>query len=184
MKQESVTKYVLRVALTLLLITGVVAVALAGVNIITAPKILANKEAKIQEAVQKVLSGGGASVDSFQDATGMVTAVWSSEKGYAVQVEPVGFNGAVTLMVGVDPEGKLLGISVISQTETAGLGAVVAADNQAGKMFRDQFTGLSGELAVDKDGGEIDAITGATITSRAVTKGINAALECVRRSFL
>ena len=154
------------------------AAALAGINSITAPKILANKEAKIQEAIQTVLPGGGQET-KFTDASGMVTAVWASDSGYAVQVAPAGFGGAITMMVGIDKDGKILGVSVVSQTETAGLGAVIGADTAAGQAFRDQFTGLSGELAVDKDGGQIDSVTGATITSRAVTKGINAALDCV-----
>ena len=178
MKQESMVKYILRLALTLLLITAAVAAALAGINSITAPKIQANKEAKIQEAVQMVLPGGGEEI-AFTDTTGMVTAVWASDAGYAVQVAPVGFGGAITMMVGISPEGEILGVSVVSQTETAGLGAVVGADTTAGQEFRDQYIGLSGHLAVDKDGGQIDSVTGATITSRAVTKGINAALECI-----
>ena len=100
-------------------------------------------------------------------------------KGYAGQVAPGGFNGAIQMLVGVSKDGKILGVAVISQTETAGLGAIAGADNDAGQEFRDQYIGLTGLLAVDKDGGEIQSITGATVTSRAVTKGINAALDCV-----
>jgi len=178
MKQESMVKYILRLALTLLAITALVAAALAGVNYITAPIIRAANEAKTQAAIEAVLEGGGSSVD-FTDTTGMVTAVYASDKGYAVQVAPGGFNGPIQMMVGVSKDGKILGVSVITQTETAGLGAIAGADNDAGQEFRDQYMGLSGLLAVDKDGGEIQSITGATVTSRAVTKGINAALDCV-----
>ena len=105
--------------------------------------------------------------------------VYKGESGYAVQVAPVGFDGAITMMVGVDFEGKVLGISVISHTETAGLGAVAAADTSAGENFRNGFEGKSGSVSVTKDGGEIAAITGATITSRAVCAGVNAALAVV-----
>ena len=83
------------------------------------------------------------------------------------------------MMVGIDNDGKVLGISVVSQTETAGLGAVCAATTSAGENFRGQFVGMGGQVQVDKDGGEVDSITGATITSRAVCDGINAALNCV-----
>ena len=76
-------------------------------------------------------------------------------------------------------KGKVLGIAVVSHTETSGLGAVAAANNSAGQAFRDQFVGASGAVAVTKDGGQIDAITGATVTSRAVCEGVNAALACV-----
>ena len=83
------------------------------------------------------------------------------------------------MMVGVDNEGNVLGISIVSHTETAGLGAVAAASTSAGEAFRGQFAGTSGSVAVSKDGGALEAITGATITSRAVCAGVNAALACV-----
>ena len=81
-------------------------------------------------------------------------------------------------MVGVDNDGNVSGISIISHTETAGLGAVAAASTPAGENFRGQFVGASGSVAVSKDGGQMDAITGATITSRAVCAGVSAALAC------
>lgn len=178
MKTESTEKYVLRLALTLLAITAVVAVLLAAVNKVTAPIIAQRNEEKKQQAIQAVLPGGGERVE-FTDDTGLVANVYRGEQGYAVEVAPMGFNGAITMMVGVDLQGKVLGISVINQTETAGLGAVCGASNSAGDDFRGQFISMSGDLAVTKDGGQVDAITGATITSRAVTAGVNAALDCV-----
>lgn len=178
MKKESTAMYVLRLALTLLIITAVVAVALAGVNSITQPRIETFNAQKLQSAIEEVLPGGGESVP-FTDDTGLVQTVYQGQSGYAVEVCPAGFGGTITMMVGVDNEGKVLGISVVSQAETAGLGAVCAATTSAGEAFRGQFTGMSGTLAVNKDGGDIDAITGATITSRAVTTGVNAALGCV-----
>ena len=170
--------YVLRLALILLAITSVVAAALAGVNSITAPIIEQLNAEKTQKAIEAVLPGGGDSV-AFDDATGLVSVVYKGESGYAVQVAPAGFDGAITMMVGVDFDGNVLGISVISHTETAGLGAVAAATTSAGENFRAGFVGKSGSVSVTKDGGEIDAITGATITSRAVCVGVNAALDCV-----
>ncbi len=175
---ESLTKYVLRLALTLLLITSVVAAILAGVNSVTAPKIAQLKEQKTQNAIEAVLPGGGQEV-SFTDETGLVTNVYQGSAGYAVQVAPAGFGGAVTMMVGVDNDGKVLGISIISHAETAGLGAVAAAQTSAGESFRGQFAGMSGTVTVTKDGGQVDAITGATITSRAVCVGVSAATACV-----
>lgn len=170
--------YILRLSLTLLVITAVVAAALAGVNSITAPKIAALNAEKTQQAVEAVLPGGGKLLESFHDETGIVKEVYASEAGYAVKVTPGGFDKEITMMVGIR-DGKVLGISIISHTETAGLGAVAAAENAAGQAFRDQFAGLSGVLSVTKDGGQVDAITGATITSRAVVEGVNAALACV-----
>ena len=178
MKMESTALYVARIALMLLLITAVVAALLAGVNTITAPIIQSSNEAKTQEAIMAVLPGGGEAVD-FTDPSGLVSTVYQGEMGYAVQVAPSGFDGAIDMMVGIGNDGKVLGISIINHTETAGLGAVAAAKTSAGEAFRSQFVDTDGTLAVSKDGGTIDAITGATITSRAVTAGVNAALECV-----
>ena len=178
MKTESTVKYVARLALTLLLITSVGAIALAGVNQGTAPKIAALNQQKTQQAIETVLPGGGEEV-AFTDETGLVKAVYQGEAGYAVQVAPGGFNGEVSMMVGIDNAGTVLGISIIKQTETAGLGAVCAAATSAGEQFRGQFAGASGSVAVSKDGGSIEAITGATITSRAVCTGVNAALACI-----
>ena len=178
MKTESTVMYVLRLALILLAITAVVAAALAGVNSITAPVIAQLNAQKTQEAIEAVLPGGGESVD-FTDASGLISVVYKGEAGYAVQVAPAGFDGPITMMVGIDFDGNVLGISIIKHTETAGLGAVAAATTSAGESFRDSFVGQSGSVAVTKDNGQIDAITGATITSRAVCAGVNAALDCV-----
>ena len=172
--------YFLRISLTLLLITAVVALALAGVNAITKDRIAAIQAEKTQKAIEQVLPGGyDRTITEFKDETGLVQIIYASATGYAVEVTPIGFDNTITMMVGVDLEGKVLGISVISHSETKGLGEVAAAQNAKGEAFRGQFVGQSGELAVSKDGGTIEAITGATITSRAVTAGVNAALACV-----
>lgn len=180
MKKQNTALYILRLALTLLAITAIMAAALALVNDITAPYIAQLRHEKTQKAIAEVLPGGGEEVYCFVDGTGLVTNVYASDLGYAVQVAPVGFDNTITMMVGVDREGKILGVSIISHTETAGLGAVAAAKNTAGEAFRSQFVGLTGNLAVTKDGGTVDAITGATITSRAICEGINAAVACAK----
>ena len=178
MKKDNIFLYVLRLAGTLLLITAVVAAILAAVNGVTAPAIAALNEQKTQEAIEAVLPGGGSEI-GFTDESGLVSVVYQGEAGYAVQVAPGGFDGPITMMVGIDFEGNVLGISVIKHTETAGLGAVAAASTSAGEAFRGGFVGASGSVAVAKDGGSVEAITGATITSRAVCDGVNAALACV-----
>ena len=181
MKQnESIVMYVLRLAGTLLLITAVVAAALAGVNAVTAPVIEELNAAKTQEAISAVLPGGfDTEITDYADASGIVSKVYQGANGYAVEVGPGGFDNTITMMVGIDNEGKVLGISVVNHTETAGLGAVAAADTPKGIAFREQFVGASGAVSVTKDGGTMDAITGATITSRAICVGVNAALDCV-----
>ena len=180
MKTESTVMYILRLALTLLIITAVVAGALAGVNAITKPVIDAQNEAKTQAAIEAVLPGGyDEQITGYADESGIVSKVYKGANGYALEVLPGGFDNTITMMVGVDFGGNVLGISIVSHTETAGLGAVAAAQTSAGEAFRGQFVGTSGSVVVSKDGGELDAITGATITSRAVCAGVNAALDCV-----
>ena len=181
MKQnESIVMYVLRLAGTLFLITAVVAALLACVNAVTAPVIEELNAEKTQEAISAVLPGGfDTEITDYTDATGIVSKVYQGANGYAVEVGPGGFDNTITMMVGIDNEGKVLGISIVSHTETAGLGAVAAAETPKGIAFRDQFVGQTGSVSVTKDGGTMDAITGATITSRAICVGVNAALDCV-----
>ncbi|MDO4175763.1 MAG: FMN-binding protein, partial [Eubacteriales bacterium] len=95
-----------------------------------------------------------------------------ADAGYCVEVGPSGFGGTVDTMVGIDADGNVTGISVISaSSETPGLGA-----NCTSEDFQSQFAGMVGEeVAVEKDGGAVAAITGATITSRCVSEGVVAA---------
>ena len=176
MKNENIVAYVLRLTVTLLLITGLVAAALAGVNAITKDAIAANQEKKTQDALAIVLPGvQGLQKQTLSGDAGIVSEVYASGDSYAVKVMPGGFDGEITMMVGIQG-GQITGISVISHTETPGLGAVAAAQNAKGEAFRGQFVGQSGVLAI---GDQIDAMSGATITSNAVVTGVNAALSYV-----
>jgi electron transport complex protein RnfG len=181
MKKESTFHYILRLTVTLLLICAVVALALAGVNAITKDKIAAIKAEKTQKAIAEVLPGvTDVEEIAFTDESGLVSTVYKSDLGYAVEVTPTsGFAGAIKMMVGVSHDGKVLGVSIISHAETAGLGAVAGASNAKGQAFRDSFLGLTAPVSPNKDGGQADTITGATITSRAICDGVNAALACV-----
>ena len=97
-----------------LFVICLVATALLGLtNQVTAPIIEQLNAEKTQKAIEAVLPGGGDSVD-FTDATGLVSVVYKGESGYAVQVAPAGFDGPITMMVGVDFEGKVLGIDIIN----------------------------------------------------------------------
>lgn len=177
--------FVLRLVCTLFLITAVVAGALAGINAITEDKIATAQEEKVQKAIAAVLPGGNAQEMDYQAPEGsIVEKIYVSDSGFAVQVAPAGFGGTITMMVGFSTWGQVQGISIISHSETAGLGAVAAADNAAGQAFREQFQGLSGTIAVTKDGGQVDALTSATITSREVVTGVNAAREAIRSYIL
>ena len=81
-----------------------------------------------------------------------------------------GYGGDIQLAVGVDTENRVTGVAILSINETAGLGMNAERD------LVPQYPGKNGRLKVTKDGGEIEAISGATITSRAVTNAVSAAL--------
>lgn len=180
MKTQKSLSYILRLTVTLFLIAAVTAALLGAVDHITAGRIAEQKAQKVQAAISAVLpgqTGQAERVEQFYDETGTVAAVYRLGQGYAVEVKPQGFGGEIDLMVGV-LEGKVAGVRIISHSETSGLGANAAAPTSVGESFRGQFVGMSGTLAVTKDGGAVEALTGATITSRAVTSGVNAALAC------
>lgn len=166
-------KYILKLALILLLITAVVAGLLGVVNLLTADKIAENTAKKATVAMQTVLPA-----DSYEklDVTGYdVTEAYKADGGYVVRLNAMGFGGAIDMMVGIDLNGKVTGISVISHGETASLGAECTRED-----WQSQFVGTAGSLQVTKDGGTVDALTGATVTSRAVTDGVNRAVEFVK----
>jgi electron transport complex protein RnfG len=183
MKTKSTFLYILRLSMTLLLITAVVAAALGAVNSITKPRIEALTAEKIQLAIEQVLPGGGQplSAEAVQaaDPSGLVQTAYASEQGYAIQVAPKGFGGTIVMMVGVSRDGRVLGLKVISHAETAGLGDVAASDSEKGQQFRENFTSDSAR-APFAVGTNVDAISSATITSKAVTAGVNAAVECAK----
>lgn len=171
----------LRAVVTLVLITAVMALLLAAVNAITAQPIARARQEKTEKALSGVLAPGvtlAGPVEKFEDRTGLVSAVHKTTDGYVVEVTPSGYGGEIHMVVGVSGDLQVTGVVVISHGETSGLGAYAAASGEKGQRFRGQFVGASGVLAVTKDGGSIDALTGATVTSRAVTEGVNAALAC------
>mgnify|MGYP001068955587 CR=1 FL=1 len=109
-------------------------------------------------------SGGDASVEAAYEAEGA---------GWVFQISPEGsYSGTLTLMVGVNGDGTVSGVAVIESGETEGLG-LRASESE----FRGQFTGKSGQVKVKADGGEIAAISGVTVTSRAVCAAVNSALD-------
>ena len=166
-------KYILKLALILLLITAVVAGLLGFVNDLTKDKIAENTAKKANAAMQAVLPSD--SYEKLEVSEEGISEVYKSEKGFVVRLNANGFGGAIDMMVGIDLNGTVTGISVISHSETASLGAECTRED-----WRSQFIGTSGDLKVAKDGGTIDALTGATVTSRAVTEAVNRAVEFVK----
>jgi len=167
--------YVLRLTLTLFLITTIVAGLLGLVNYVTADTIAEQIAQKAENAMRQVLEADSYEPLDVLEESAVTAAYRAGDRGYVVRVAPNGFGGAIDMMVGVDVSGAVTGVAIVSQSETASLGA-----NCTREDFRAQFTGKTGTLSVSKDGGEIEALTGATVTSRAVTEGVNTALEFVQ----
>ncbi len=164
----------LKLAVILFAFAAVVAIALGFVNKITSDRIAAFNEEKTAAAMKAVLTA-----DSYTPVSGsaaekieLVKEVYAADdSGWVIMVNPSGFGGELNMAVGVDKTGTVTGVSIIKMSETSGLGA-----NANRESFRSQYAGKSGSVALKKQGGEIDALTGATVTSTAVTKGVNAAL--------
>ena len=154
MKKLKSTWYNMAIVLTAIAV--VAGAALGYVNDITAPTIKALKEKQEKQAEQEVLNG--------QDGT-------------AVKItDPKGFGGALTVMVGLAKDGTILGYKVLESSETPGLGAKAQDWFQKGQKG-DIIGKQAGNLTVRKDGGEVDAITASTITSRAFLRCINEAYK-------
>lgn len=169
-----------RLCVVLFLITLVSATLLGFVNSVTDPQIKLNKEKTRNEAMallipdsefelveEEVVSDSGAPT-----LRNIYKAVQGGETvGYCMEAYPSGFGGELTVVVGILKDGSIAGAQVTSMAETPGLGAKSQSD------WIDQYAGMAadGSLAVTKDGGSVVPITGATITSRAVTLGVNTA---------
>ena len=154
----------LKLTLTLGAICAVCALLLGLVDMLTRDKIAENAMAAKMGAMQLVLAS---------DET-ILSAYKAGDKGYVIEVDCAAssFSGTLSIMVGVNADGTVSGVEVLDSGETSGLGAKAKDDPE----WRKQFVGKSGSVAVDKDGGEIAAITGATITSRGVSMGVTSAL--------
>ena len=117
----------------------------------------------------------GSSTFTPEEHTGedaAITAVYKGETGYVIQTTTAGYADDIVMMVGVDNAGKVTGLMVQEMSETYGLGEKAMTDY----TFLMQYLGTAGEAAVGED---IDAITGATVTSKAVTKAVNSACAFV-----
>ncbi len=178
-------KYILHIAGTLLGICLVVALLLGVVNSFTKPVIDAAQAEKTAAAMRQVLPADEYQpMETLPDGVLSLNAAVSGGKtvGYVVEVEPSGSQGKITMLVGVDAETKAVtGVSVTSQKETANIGTKVVND----QSVLDRFIGLShAEGDIQVNGGtegvnRFDGISGATVSSKGVTTGVNTALAAV-----
>ena len=168
----------LKPGLVLLIVAAAASLVLGGVNLMTAGRIEALAAEKTENAMQAVLPAESYADTGYAD-DGEVNSVYAAAPvgGWVARVTESGSQGLITLMVGVNPDLTCSGISVTESSETAGLGAIASQASEKGEAFRSQFVGTSGTVAVTKEGGTIDAIAGATITSKAIARAVTAALD-------
>lgn len=166
----------------LTLISVIAAGALAYVNKMTAGPIEENKARTLAEGINSVLGVTDAQVQETteaEDANGNPVVIYSTDKGVAVQaIDPNGFGGTLKVLVGFAEEGSIKGYTVLEHAETPGLGAKASFWFQEGE--KGDIIGKNPgekELTVSKDGGEVDAITASTITSRAFLRAVNVAFR-------
>lgn len=180
MKQSKIKEIVIP-ALSLFIICIVVTALLGLTNAVTAPKIeelaVETQEAAKKEVLADAASFGEAEQTQLSGTTYTYykgLAADGSVMGYVVETVSKGYGGDISLMVGVGVDGTVQGVSILSINETAGLGM-----NAENPEFLEQFLGKSGTIGVQKNGSsdtEIQALTGATITSEAMADGVNQAL--------
>ena len=192
-------KYIIELTVKLFVTCLIVAGLLGGVNAITKDKIAAINWENTVAAMQAVaadpenttynetpLENTEAMTAAADAAGGTLGAIYEAQvngeaAGYAVTVSASGSQGTIEMMVGVDAAGAVTGVSVVSHSETAGIGTKVIGNEPtaSGVGVLDQFVGKSaadGTLAV---GSNVDAITGATVSTRGITTGVNAALAAI-----
>lgn len=185
LNENSTSKEIVYPVIVLFLICLVITFALSLTNKITEPKINA-LNAKTQETSrQKLLKADKYKEDTVTFDDGEEYTYYAAVKdnksvGYIITVNEKGYGGNLQVMVAVLPDHKVKAVEILDVTnETPGLG-----QNTAQKSFYSQFEGLTKDITVqkgsaDKEKNEVNAVTGATISSKAVTKAVNKALEII-----
>ena len=173
---------IVKLTVVLFLICAIVACVLGAVNEVTKGPIETQQREKTEKAYKAVLPYA----DSFTEIDPSAFVAYKSTidkissadngAGHVVETTFSGAQGSITMAVGVDSDGKCAGISIIKHSETSGLGEVAASSSERGVSFRKSFIGKDESITI----GDIDAITGATITSKAVTDAVATAIEAVK----
>ncbi len=173
----------IKLGATLAAVCVIAAGAIAGVNGAVKATIDENNRLEAVLKRQQVFPAakdfeartlGGREIFVAKDAAG-------APLGLVVTSAPRGYAGPIGMTIGISPDGTLAGLAIskLDQTETPGLGVKVTLAS-----FRDQFRGKDADaVRLKKDGGAVDAITAATISSRAVANGVREALTWYRTNF-
>lgn len=161
----------------LVVICLVASAALAGVNQVTAPIIAEQQEAAANAAYLAVLP----EADGFEEVTDFATTNVQSvlkatnDAGWVIKASAKGFGGDVPVVVGFDAGGAIVGIQFMENSETAGYGQKLVDGSEDGIAFTQQFIGMTEAPVV---GTNIDAISGATVSSKAAASAVTTAINC------
>lgn len=191
-------KYLIKLTVTLLATCMVVAGLLGVVNMVTKDKIATINLEKTQAAMRAVVADP--EISQFSDpleitpemeaaaasAGGSITEFYEVNDGtvalgHAMKIVSSGSQGSIQMMVGVDLEGVVTGVAVVKHAETAGIGTKIV-DNEptaAGVGVLDQFIGKGPADGTLNVGSNVDAITGATVTTKGITAGVNTAIAVI-----
>lgn len=181
----------LRLSVTLFAITAIVAMVLALANYFTAPIIAEASKKRLDNSLRVLM----ADAKSFDEAIAYpeeivtggakvpVAAVYQAKDakgelmGYCVQVTPGGYSDVIDMIVAIDFNGAVSGVQILSISDTPGIGMKVGSDQE----FQDQVLGMSEPATIVKSPatqkGEVQVISGASISSTAYFNGVNAAID-------
>ena len=168
-RRKMFKKFLSNKAYPIIFLTIIVAISvilLVVVNNITSPVVEARRMEEITGNLEKIFPG----IDKYElkDEIYFIYGKDGEKLGYAFTASGSGYGGVIDILVGLNSNFEIEGVSIISQTETPGVGARITESS-----FTDQFKGLTiNDIALKSGGGKIDAITGATISSNAVVSAI------------
>ena len=188
-QKQSSGGQIIKLALVLLAVAAVIALVLGFVNSITEGPIAAYNKNKTEEAYANVLKAATyEEVDAakYKAANGENTITLLQEAkdesgnvvGYVAETEFSGAQGMITMVIGLDADMNCTGIYVTKHSETSGLGAKAAETSEG--AWRDNLLGQGDGLALTKNGGSVQAISGATITSTAVVNEVQTVINAVK----
>ena len=183
-QKKTASPSLIKLGLILFAVAAVTSLILGLVNFVTKDRIAELAAEKTATAYANVLVASTyEETDAYTDESGTVTKLSYAKDeagnviGYVVEATFSGAQGMVTQVTGIDVNMACTGIYITSSSETAGLGAL-ASETQEG-AWRDNLVGATVDVALAKDGGTVEAISGATITSRACTNAVKTAITAV-----
>ena len=174
---------IIKLALVLFAVSAIMALALGLVNELTKDTIAMRAAETTKNAYANVLAADEYTEQAGFENDGTITKLSTAtaggqQAGYVAETTFSGAQGMITMVVGLDSDYNCTGVYVTKHSETSGLGAK-AADTNAG-AWRDNLVGQGDGLALTKDKGTVEAISGATITSRAVVTEVQTVINAAK----